>query len=122
MASSMNNPADDVASIVNRVSVPTKDHSNVDRKELDINGLSEDDFMSLHKIDPFMFYSIPGIRKACICLHEVDYSDLNALLISGPDNAQQRHGQAGLNTKVQKSTAISFEAHPSALLEDIWNN
>ena len=49
---------------------------------------------SFHVTDPFLYYSIPGVREATLSLTEVDYS--NVLQSAG---------------KVSRKTRVSFESH-----------
>ena len=94
-------------------------------KELEIRSLSEEEIKSLRKIDPFMYYSIPGVHRAATLLElvdDVDRSNKDALCCCGG----QCHYRRKLHFKRQKAsvsrrTAISFEAHPSLILDDLFD-
>jgi hypothetical protein len=75
-----------------------------------------------------MFYSIPGVLKASLNLTDVDYSDIPNLSHadsmhqhSRPSRSKQQHeaeaSQHDAN-KVSRRTRISFECHPSVIMED----
>lgn len=53
-----------------------------------------------------MFYSIPGVLKASLTLNDVDYSDVAN---SAEDDS----------SKVLRRTRVSFESHPSVVMEDM---
>jgi hypothetical protein len=50
--------------------------------------------------DPFLYYSIPGVREAAIALKEVDLSQAN-------------------KSAVSRKTRVSFETDTSVLVEDL---
>jgi hypothetical protein len=74
--------------------------------------------------DPFMYYSIPGVLKASLTLKDVDYSDITNLCYddshtsSPPRSQEEAENDAG---KVSRRTCVSFESHPSVLMEDLMN-
>lgn len=45
-------------------------------RKINLSQMDERDLESLHKSDPFMYYSIPGVLKACLNLEDVNYSDI----------------------------------------------
>jgi hypothetical protein len=72
-----------------------------------------------------MFYSIPGVLKASLNLKDVDYSDITSLSHadssqrpSRPFRSQEQAGAEHDASKVSRRTRISFECHPSVLMED----
>ena len=69
--------------------------------------------------DPFMFYSIPGVHKAEVLGKDVDYSDVTALALADNDGQPSSDRQEDVEVKVSRRTRISFECHPSVLLEDL---
>jgi len=96
--------------------VPMSFFKNLRRtEELDLKGMTEDDVESLKTADPFLYYSIPGVRAARVALKQVDYSDVDALCASGPETKRQQP----LSTKVARRTCVSFECHASVLIDDI---
>ncbi len=60
-----------------------------------------------------MFYSIPGVLKASLTLNDVDYSDITNL--SHDDSEPAEHD----SSKVSRRTRVSFESHPSVVMEDM---
>lgn len=98
-------------------------------KELDIKSLSQEDVESLRTTDPFMYYSIPGVRRANMHLTDVDHTNTQALCssdrqippsnsssLSPPTNKRQK-----MSTTVTRHTSISTEAHPDAILEEFMD-
>eukprot|EP00985_Skeletonema_marinoi_P026880 scaffold21255_cov217-Skeletonema_marinoi.AAC.2 len=71
-----------------------------------------------------MYYSIPGVLKASLTLKDVDYSDITNLCYddshtsSPPRSQEEAENDAG---KVSRRTCVSFESHPSVLMEDLMN-
>jgi len=53
--------------------------------------------------DPFLYYSIPGVREAAISLKEVDLSQAN-------------------KSAVSRKTRVSFETDTSMLVEDLLDS
>ena len=86
--------------------------------------------------DPFMYYSIPEVLDASINLKDVDYSDIisrnqrnaNSNLSSDPPQFQSRHNreEAGNDAvaagKVSRKSRVSFESHPSLLVEAMMDD
>ena len=66
-----------------------------------------------------MFYSIPGVHKAAVLSRDVDYSDITALAQADNDGQPSSNRQEDVEVKVSRSTRISFECHPSVLLENL---
>jgi hypothetical protein len=75
-----------------------------------------------------MYYSVPGVHKASVLFKDVDYSDIASL--SRADNGahssrqgQYRASQEGeAASKVSRRTRVSFECHPSVLMEEIMGD
>ena len=107
------------------IRVATKEYERrTQREELELEGLGEEDVKSLRKSDPFMYYSIPSIRRAVIFLRGIDHSNKNDLY--GSQVHSDRNSAPANPSTIPRRRAISFEAHPSVLLEDIledlWND
>ena len=67
-----------------------------------------------------MFHSIPGVLKAELSLNDVDYSDIAALAdtdVQAPNDHQREN-----RGKVSRKTRISYECHPSVLLEEMFDD
>lgn len=75
--------------------------------EIDIGNLSTEDLQSLKRDDPFLYYSIPAVRRAALNLEEPDVS---ALLSSGESTS---------TITVKRCTRVSFECHTDVLMEDL---
>ncbi len=57
----------------------------------------------LYEIDPFLYYSIPGVNKAALSLKEVDLSQAS----------QSAH-------TVTRKARIAFECHPSLAVNELF--
>lgn len=85
------------------------------------NSLSAHDLKSLKKSDPFLYYSIPGVRDATVRMgfvdmHQIAQNGLKELYKSYPASMQT-------TSKVKRCTRISFECHTDLLLDlDELNN
>ena len=97
--------------------------------ELDIERLSKEDVQSLRTTDPFMYYSIPGIRRANMNLQgieDIDHSNTGALCSSEvqtprkDSSAPPKNKRSRRSTKVTRQTCISCEAHPHLLMEELF--
>ena len=87
------------------------------KKELDIKDITSlDDLKSLKRQDPFMYYSIPGVRSAKILMKDdIDIDTANL----GVSKITREEQQPPSIEKVTRCTRISYECGPSLLLEDI---
>ena len=99
--------------------------NNDTQEELDIKNFSEDDIKSLRTADPFMYYSIPGVRKASMHLQDIDHSNTEALCNPEVQTSCSTFSRANKRPKrstvITRRTGISYEAHPDALLEGLSN-
>lgn len=97
---------------------------NDTQDELDIKNLSQEDVKSLRAIDPFMYYSIPGLRKASMHLQDIDHFNPEALCNPGVQrrsNASSRENKRPKrSTTVTRRTSISYEAHPDAIFDGLF--
>ena len=88
------------------------------KKEIDIKNITAEDLENIHRQDPFLYYSIPGVRSAKVLMKEVDTSNLGA-------SALNRNSMCPLtpqSQKVTRSSCVSFECHPDLLLHDLLND
>mmetsp|Transcript_38155 Transcript_38155/g.81422 ORF Transcript_38155/g.81422 Transcript_38155/m.81422 type:complete len:113 (-) Transcript_38155:251-589(-) len=87
------------------------------RQRLKIDGMNAEHVASLRKADPFMYYSISEILKAAV------FSDANPSIIEDllEDLASPAESESS-KTSISRRTCISFEAHPSVLMEDLLNS
>ena len=106
-----------VARIGESISAPTKTTDDKPKKTVDLKYITSlDDLKSIKKQDPFMYYSIPGARRATVLMQEaIDLSNLKA-----GEAVQDETPQA--SQKVSRSTRISFECHPHLLLADMLDD
>ena len=109
--------------------VPLNDSAakaEAEAEAIDIKDLDNEDLKSLRGNDPFMYYSIPGIRVATIFGKDVDASDKEALCRHNHSSGGQQEpasmssGSFRSNTVVLRKTRISFEAPMD--LEDLVSN
>ena len=99
---------------------PTATEVNVDKS------LSAQDLKSLKKRDPFLYYSIPGVRDATVRLEHADV-DMHQIAQNGLKRyCQSQSCPASIQTsftsepvaKVKRCTRISFE-YPADMLLDL---
>lgn len=74
-------------------------------KQVCIDGITLKDLAMIKKSDPFLYYSIPGVREARLSLKEVKV----------PQQAQVNTAQP---RNVARKTRLSFECHPDILIEN----
>ena len=81
-------------------------------KTIALTTVSADDLRSIKKEDPFLYYSIPGVRSAKLLGQEVDINNLGtSRLVQGrPVQSSQT---------VTRRRCISFECHPDLLFENL---
>lgn len=97
------------------IAVPTYSREpQAEPKEVDVGNLSVEDLQLLKEQDPFLYYSIPGVRRAELHSQEVDMSKLLV------DDRSGRESSATSSTKVKRCTRLSFECHTDVLLEDFF--
>ncbi|KAK1732525.1 hypothetical protein QTG54_016808 [Skeletonema marinoi] len=83
---------------------PTATEVNVDKS------LSAQDLKHLKKRDPFLYYSIPGVRDATIRLEHADV-DMHQIAQNGLKRCCQTSFTSEPVAKVKRCTRISFECH-----------
>ena len=107
-----------------RVSVRTvSDEDSYDdrRKEIDTSKLSQEDLRSLQKSDPFLYYSIPSIRRSSYLFgngNDDDISSHDNEDSTFPKQAEQEQTKRRKSI-VQRTSRISTEAHPGLIYDDI---
>ena len=69
--------------------------------------LSSEDMKNIKAKDPFLYYSIPGVRAARMKLKDVNDPEMNA------------KRKLPTTTKVTRRSRVSFECHTSVFLDDI---
>ena len=98
------------------------------KQEIDIKSINRiDDLQPIKRRDPFMYYSIPGVRSAEVLMKDdtnVDTSNLGASGLKAKirncdwDQQYQEEESSQSTHKVARKTCISFECHPDLLLDD----
>ncbi len=73
--------------------------------EIDISNLSAEDLQSLKQEDPFLYYSIPSVRR-------------EALHFAQPELSASRCAEES-TTVVKRRTRVSFECHSDLLMGDL---
>lgn len=91
------------------------------QKQISVKNMSAEDLTKMKKNDPFLYYSIPGVRSARMLGKEIDVSDLGTCRMprssmSCPSRLQAAQGGAKNNQTVIRSKRMSFEIHPDVLL------
>ena len=66
----------------------------------------QQDVGELKQDDPFLYYSIPAVRRAALNLEEPDVSALSS-------------GESTSTITVKRCTRVSFECHTDLLMEDL---
>ena len=74
--------------------------------EIDISRFSAEDLQSLKEDDPFLYYSLPAVRRSELHLGELDMSDSS---LEEP-------------TTIKRRTRLSFECHADLLLDDLMED
>jgi len=92
-------------------------------KTMDIvKNISHDDLESIRRDDPFMYYSIPGVRRAKLLMNNIDLANLGSNGLADRDSSSHSSSDEGpQRQKVSRSTCISFECHPDLLLQDLMD-
>ena len=101
--------------------------------EVDVNrALSGQDLQSLKKQDPFLYYSIPGVRDATVRLRrgvdmqQLAQDSLRRNCASCPASIQTAAVATSSGepvvAKVKRCTRVSFEVHTDLLLEDLMDD
>ena len=106
-----------VARIGESISVPTKTTDNNEpKKTVDLKYITSlDDLKSIHKQDPFMYYSIPEVQRATVLMQDIDLTNI----LGGAPAQEAQDETPHASQKVSRSTRISFECHPDLLFESM---
>ena len=75
-------------------------------KEIDISGLTEEQFQALRKSDPFMYYSIQPVMEARRSGKTITHAEVMSALQGGVDAAAGGSVSSG-RTRVSRKTRIS---------------
>ena len=95
-------------------------------KTFSLNNLSTDDLESMKNEDPFLYFSIPGVRSAKILGKDIDASDLGYCMLTKrhriSEPSRQESSQDTTEDEIQsirRRRCISYECHPDLLMEEI---
>ena len=114
------------------VIVLVPDDEEIDRKEIDIRSLTDQDLCKLKTEDPFLYYSIPSIKRKSYLFDESN--DVDAIKSSTSRRsslpADFRSRQDALyqdvledtrrrESIVRRTSRLSTEAHPSLIFEEM---
>ena len=98
------------------ISVPTKTDDNIPKKTVDLKNITSlDNLKSIHKQDPFMYYSIPEVQRATVLMQDIDLTNI----LGGAPAQEAQDETPHASQKVSRSTRISFECHPDLLFESM---
>lgn len=93
-------------------------------KQLNLKALNSSDVAALKKKDPFMYYSIPTLKRAAVLQTGFDLSsfDASTTLSRPPFKKREEADDDELVPHiVSRKCRISFECHTYLLLEDIFS-
>mmetsp|Transcript_15285 Transcript_15285/g.26095 ORF Transcript_15285/g.26095 Transcript_15285/m.26095 type:complete len:167 (-) Transcript_15285:151-651(-) len=96
-----------------------------ERVQISLSSKSADDLASIKKRDPFLYYSIPGVRKATMLMRDIDASNLGNSDVERSASSPARMETALSNTKSQivtRKSAISFECPLEVHMEDLFSS
>jgi len=81
-----------------------------EQREVDVSNISNEDLQALREKDAFLYYSIPGVRRA-----ELGFGDSSrsSRVLDSPAAVE-----ASASTTVKRCTRVSFECHTDLLMED----
>ena len=89
--------------------VPTIRQPQQQTKEINVKQLNEDELKLLKKQDPFLYYSIPAVKKAKLAnVKPIDHTEVL--------KEATRSSGSGI---VSRRTRVSTECAPSMLLDDL---
>jgi hypothetical protein len=93
-------------------------------ESIDISSLSSSEVDSLKEKDPFMYYSIPAVRKSAMRSQEVDHSILGGDASPSSDASSQEGSRKSrkISQTITKKRRLSMEMHPDALMEELLND
>ncbi|KAL3804661.1 hypothetical protein HJC23_008476 [Cyclotella cryptica] len=85
------------------------------QKELSVKELTSSDLAALKKNDPFMYYSIPSIRKAALHFKKIDVITLTT---PASDQTPTKCTDRSSESRITRQSRLSFDCHTDLLLED----
>lgn len=106
--------------IIGSIQIKAAEYEQRKKNRPNIERMSQDEIKALRKTDPFMYYSLPAVRKAALALEPVDCP--TAIDSSDCKEQQRRDALKRLRRSAYRRTRLSFEVHPSVLLDDDFLN
>ena len=96
--------------ILGVMQVPTIRHPEQQQpKVINVKQLNEDELKLLKKLDPFLYYSIPAVKKAKLTnVKPIDHNEVLKEAAMSSDSGM-----------VSRRTRVSTECAPSMLLDDL---
>lgn len=112
---------------VHSVPMSVLEQRTTSRQELDLQEYSKEELQELKMKDPFMYYSIPGVRSAKLALKDIDLSDVSALCQGGTNaksssRPSERSKGSSNNTIVVRRSALSLECHSDIFLAYVFDD
>lgn len=108
--------------------VKMEDMDRKPRRTINVKDISADDLLDLQRKDAFLYYSIPGVRRARMLLEDVDASDLGRGpgmrrdYASSPSRLQASALRTQQPDTVTRRTCIATECHPDLLMAEALTN
>lgn len=105
--------------------IPTDVTNLGSEKTIDISSLCSSELVLLKKNDPFMYYSIPGVREETLTSRELDLTDLNLHetksrpLNDDDDQSQPCLQRSNTHSLVRRRSRISCEIHFGLVIDDM---
>ena len=115
----MSCPPNEVTQADNSISICIATVFEKPEKKLDTKDITFSDLASLKKSDPFMYYSIPAIRRAVLHGKEVDSSEI---FMPISDRIPRKTTDRSSKSQVTRQSRISFECYADVLLKDLMDN
>lgn len=101
--------------------VKTVLEAKVPKKEIDLKNTNQSDLKYIEEKDPFLFYSIPGVRSAKMRMQDVDLTSVvkqQGSKAPRPASVWGQPNKVSAAQKVRRLSCVSVECHPDVLLLD----
>ncbi|KAL3785669.1 hypothetical protein HJC23_001940 [Cyclotella cryptica] len=94
-------------------------------EQVNLEAFNSSDVASLKTKDPFLYYSIPAVKKAEVLQKELDLSSSDPLANFSRRqyrNPKQACDEKRVSLTVTRCSRVSFECHTDLLLQDLIND
>ncbi|KAL3785702.1 hypothetical protein HJC23_008735 [Cyclotella cryptica] len=98
------------------VYVPTFADKTSKPKQISTKEMTSQDLARLKMDDPFLYYSIPAVQKACFLRKDDD-----VYCLTSPTGEEDLAGSGNQSYVVKRQTRLSFECHSSALTLSLFD-